>query len=36
MKNVMKLFLVIAVLVFSTTAFAQIRPGAFNIGRCLE
>lgn len=32
MKNVMKLFLVIAVLVFSTTAFAQIRPGAFNIG----
>jgi OOP family OmpA-OmpF porin len=28
----MKVFVVIALLVFSTTAFAQIRPGAFNIG----
>lgn len=32
MKNLMKVFVVIALLVFSTTAFAQIRPGAFNIG----
>ncbi|OGP89592.1 MAG: hypothetical protein A2031_04590 [Deltaproteobacteria bacterium RBG_19FT_COMBO_43_11] len=32
MKKVMKVFIVAALLVFSTTAFAQIRPGAFNIG----
>ncbi|HDS05729.1 MAG TPA: OmpA family protein [Deltaproteobacteria bacterium] len=32
MKRLMKVFIVIALLVFSTTAFAQIRPGTFNIG----
>ncbi|OGP67307.1 MAG: hypothetical protein A2W27_07365 [Deltaproteobacteria bacterium RBG_16_44_11] len=32
MKNVMRVFIVIALLIFSTTAFAQIKPGAFNIG----
>ena len=32
MKRLMRIFIVIALLVFSTTAFAQIRPGAFNIG----
>lgn len=32
MKSLMKVFIVVALLVFSTTAFAQIRPGAFNIG----
>ncbi len=32
MKNVMRVFIVFALLVFSTTAFAQIRPGAFNVG----
>ncbi|MBN1473738.1 MAG: OmpA family protein [Syntrophaceae bacterium] len=32
MKSLMKIFVVAALLVFSTTAFAQIRPGAFNIG----
>jgi len=31
-KNVMRVFIVIALLIFSTTAFAQIKPGAFNIG----
>jgi OmpA-OmpF porin, OOP family len=31
-KNVIKVFIVFALLVFSTTAFAQIKPGAFNIG----
>lgn len=32
MKSLMKVFIVVALLVFSTTAFAQIKPGAFNIG----
>lgn len=32
MKSLMKVFIVVALLVFSTTAFAQIRPGTFNIG----
>jgi len=31
-KNFMRLFVIIALLALSTTAFAQIRPGAWNIG----
>lgn len=32
MKNIMRVFIVVALLVFSTSAFAQIKPGAFNVG----
>ena len=32
MKKIMRLFIIVALLVFSTTAFAQIKPGTFNVG----
>ena len=32
MKKIMKVFIIVALLVFSTTAFAQIKPGTFNVG----
>lgn len=35
MKKIMRVFIVVALLVFSTTAFAQIKPGAFNVGPLL-
>ncbi len=35
MKKITRVFIVVALLVFSTTAFAQIKPGAFNVGPLL-
>lgn len=32
MKKITKVFIIVSLLVFSTTAFAQIKPGAFNVG----